>query len=57
MCQSIPFKPEPLDQTADDLKQNALQVRDATSSLEETLHAIVGPMVDDPEPGKDEIAE
>ena len=48
---------EPLERSADDIKQIGLQVRDAASILEETLHAIVGPMVDDPEPGKDEIAD
>ena len=38
-------------------KQIALQVRDAASILEETIHAIVGSIVEEPEPTKDEIED
>lgn len=43
------IQPDTLDRSVDDLKQIGLQVRDATSILEDTLHAIVEPMVNDPE--------
>jgi hypothetical protein len=46
-----------MDRSAVELKQIAYDVRSATSMLEDTLHAIVGPMVDDPEPNEEEIAE
>jgi hypothetical protein len=45
------------EQAKDDATQVALQVRDAASILEETIHAIVGSMVEEPEPTKEEIAD
>ena len=48
---------EPVGRSQDDLKQIAYQIRNAASTLEDTLHAIVGPMVDDPEPDEEDIAE
>lgn len=48
---------EHCDHSAEEVQQIALEVRNATSLLEDTLHAIVGPIVDDPKPGQEEIAE
>lgn len=43
------LQPEPIDRTADELKRFALEIREAASSLENILHAIIGPIIDEPE--------
>ena len=52
---------EPVGRSQDDLPLIAHQIRNVASTLEDTVHAIVGPLidptVDDPEPGEDDIAE
>ncbi|MBL1141581.1 MAG: hypothetical protein HND53_06065 [Proteobacteria bacterium] len=45
------------EQTKDDYSKIALQIRDAASVLEESIHTIVGTIVEEPEPSKDEIAD
>lgn len=51
------IKDELIGRSQDDLKQIAEEIRNATNTLEATLHAIVGPRVNDPEPGQEEIAD
>lgn len=48
---------EPIDRMAEDLKQVGLDVRNAASILEDTVQAIVGPMVDDSESDDEEFDE
>jgi hypothetical protein len=48
---------DPIGRPAEDLEKLGLEVRNAASILEETLYAIVGPIIDDPEPDEDEIAD
>jgi len=39
------------------VKISSGQLRFLGSTLEDTLHAIVGPIVDDPEPDEEEISD
>ncbi len=51
------LEPETIDHSKDVSIQISLEVRNAASILEESLHAIVGSIIDDPEPSEEEIAE
>ncbi len=47
---------DPVNFTATELNQLKQDIQNATAELENTLHAITNPLIDDPEPGEDEIA-
>lgn len=44
---SLLVKPEPLGRSAEDLQHIAVDIRNAASTLDSTLHGITGPMIDE----------
>ena len=52
---SLLIQNEPIDKTAEELKQLGLDIRNAASILEDTVHTIVGPLVDNPSENEEEF--